>query len=948
MDALTWGRSTPDFGWPETQDHHDGGGHSLGAGGATSAGYPSGNYAMMIGSIGDTGSSIQSGQNGWFSNYWQPRYPSLNYPPGPGSGLSRQSSLDDLTSMETDQVFDYEDRFRVDRRKLENLILGRFEPIKESASDFFLRIGSETGSTVIWPSRLKVGAKSKKDPHIRVGGSEEGVILAKTIILEHLDTKTRRVTMKMDVSYTDHSHIIGKGGNTIRRVMSETGCHIHFPDSNRSNPNEKSNQVSIAGEMEGVEKARARVRELTPLIFTFDLPIVPTVELSLDPNDPFLRAIQDQYNIQLMFRQKQKNFHTTMAVIKGCEWEASRVKEATLMLIDHLCGTSGNTTPTTPVSGGSSSTDISQTSGAFPVTMNMEISPIHHSVVVGKNNINLRVIMQRTNTTILFPDAADPNIPPIRRGSVSITGTIHNVYAARQQLVGSLPLVMMFDMPDNTELIDSEVQKIGEELEVSISIKPKHRQGSKSVLIKAQERSASAIYSARYRLLKVEDFDEEVHVQAEIPETYKVQPIPAHLLQSLGGMNQKRTSGPHSPYLFPPTNPGFFGAGGAQSIPPPPPFHPYLMPAQTPWAGAAAAAAISNVLPPNHPYLQDYALLVLNNITRLQQQQHQHQQLEQQQKKIASSVNLAKVSSVYDPNNNNGWFDGLKNDRDRDILKVDGLAVSDQNSPPIVSPRNSSPVQEGGNLTNNLSQLDLNATISDKMLGMSLEDNDEGLGTTTSNTSSSNLSNIFLDRRLDPARRAPGCEKQVLQKQLMDYDEKRLMAARAVQQSKPCANEPRTPTQIWSGMGFSNSMPESVIREKLAEEAAANKVKAGNGGGLQGINEEQQPACNGDQAQNWFGNSSGTLDALFHPPKSSGVHAAVNNNPNILATDDLPTILSKYGLAKYTDLFLRHEVDLQTFATLTEQDLREIGVQTFGARKKLLLLANKVKQIQEW
>ena len=51
---------------------------------------------------------------------------------------------------------------------------------------------------------------------------------------------------------------------------------------------------------------------------------------------------------------------------------------------------------------------------------------------LGKNNINLRVIMQRTNTTILFPDAADPNIPPIRRGSVSITGTIHNVYAARQ------------------------------------------------------------------------------------------------------------------------------------------------------------------------------------------------------------------------------------------------------------------------------------------------------------------------------------------------------------------------------------------------------------------------------------------------------------------------------------------------------------------------------------
>ena len=86
-----------------------------------------------------------------------------------------------------------------------------------------------------------------------------------------------------------------------------------------------------------------------------------------------------------------------------------------------------------------------------------------------------------------------------RRSRNSIFSLVYHFF---QQLVGSLPLVMMFDMPDNTELIDSEVQKIGEELEVSISIKPKHRQGSKSVLIKAQERSASAIYSARYRLLK--------------------------------------------------------------------------------------------------------------------------------------------------------------------------------------------------------------------------------------------------------------------------------------------------------------------------------------------------------------------------------------------------------------------------------------------------------------
>merc|ERR1719312_894827 len=324
-----------------------------------------------------------------------------------GSGMSRESSREDLNS-ECEQQFDYEQRFRVDRKKLEIMMTNSPE-FGEAAAEFFERIGVETDTCVIWPSRLKIGAKSKKDPHIRVGGrTEEGVMRAKMMISEVLDTSTNsRVTMKMDVSYTDHSHIIGKGGNTIRRVMAETNCHIHFPDSNRSNPNEKSNQVSIAGEMSGVERARARVRELTPLLFNFDLPIVPSFQQAPDTNSPFLRAIQDQYNIQIMFRQKQKNFHTTTVVVKGCEWECSRVKEATLLLMDNLC--TGLAT-------------------SVPVVMLMEVSPQHHATVLGKGNINLKIVMQRTNTVIIFPDAGDPNIPPIKKGSVSISGAIHNVY----------------------------------------------------------------------------------------------------------------------------------------------------------------------------------------------------------------------------------------------------------------------------------------------------------------------------------------------------------------------------------------------------------------------------------------------------------------------------------------------------------------------------------------
>ena len=78
--------------------------------------------------------------------------------------------------------------------------------------------------------------------------------------------QSNRVTLKMEVSYTDHSHIIGRGGNTISRVMEDTRCHVHFPDSNRTNQTEKSNLVTVAGELAGVEKARARVRVIILLL----------------------------------------------------------------------------------------------------------------------------------------------------------------------------------------------------------------------------------------------------------------------------------------------------------------------------------------------------------------------------------------------------------------------------------------------------------------------------------------------------------------------------------------------------------------------------------------------------------------------------------------------------------------------------------------------------------
>lgn len=51
---------------------------------------------------------------------------------------------------------------------------------------------------------------------------------------------------------------------------------------------------------------------------------------------------------------------------------------------------------------------------------------------------------------------------------------------------------------------------------------------------------------------------------------------------------------------------------------------------------------------------------------------------------------------------------------------------------------------------------------------------------------------------------------------------------------------------------------------------------------------------------------------------------------------DLTNLFKKLGLEKYVNVFLQQEVDLQTFSTLTDADLKELGISTFGARRKMV------------
>jgi protein bicaudal C len=74
----------------------------------------------------------------------------------------------------------------------------------------------------------------------------------------------------------------------------------------------------------------------------------------------------------------------------------------------------------------------------------MEITPVQHPFVRAVNDSNVHAIMMNTGAKIIFPDLTDGNIQQIKRSRVYISGEINCVYNARQQLVVSIKLCLLF------------------------------------------------------------------------------------------------------------------------------------------------------------------------------------------------------------------------------------------------------------------------------------------------------------------------------------------------------------------------------------------------------------------------------------------------------------------------------------------------------------------------
>ncbi|KAM6104864.1 LOW QUALITY PROTEIN: protein bicaudal C homolog 1 [Pterocles gutturalis] len=880
-----------------------------------------------------------------------------------------------------------EERFRVDRKKLEAMLQAAAEGRGKSGEDFFQKIMEETNTQIACHPKLKIGAKSKKDPHIKVSGKKENV-KSKEKLMSVLDTKSNRVTLKMDVSHTEHSHVIGKGGNN-KKVMEETGCHIHFPDSNRNNQAEKSNQVSIAGQPAGVESARVRIRELLPLVLTF-VPIAGILQPIPDPNSPTIQHISQTYNISFSFKQRSRMYGATV-IVRGSQNNTSAVKEGTAMLLEHLAGSLAS---------------------AIPVSTQLDIAAQHHLFMMGRNGSNIKHIMQRTGAQIHFPDPSNPQ----KKSTVYLQGTIESVCLARQYLMGCLPLVLMFDMKEEIEVEPQFITQLMEQLDVFISIKPKPKQPSKSVIVKSVERNALNMYEARKCLLGLESSGVII---ASNPSTVScpvglscpgldilssaglgltglgllgptalsvnTSAAPNSLLNTLNSSVsplQSPSSGTPSPTLWA-TSLANTNATGFSAI-------PHLMIPST------AQAALTSILLSGVPNYSQNTPSPPPGLTPVEV----HVNGMQSESKKAPSLNgHVKTSNIkYAALSATSLGENVLSTNHSDpVRQTNTRGASEQ----VAAKSNSA---EGCNdafvevgmprsPSHSANTSDLKQMMSSSKQACAKRQTVELLqGTKNSHlhTAERLLSDAELSASESPVadKKAPGSERaaeraaaaqqnserahlatQPSYVNMQAYEQKKLLATKAMLK-KPVVTEVRTPTNTWSGLGFSKSMPAETIKELRRANHVSYKpsmtttyegsqcLSRSNsrehlGGGSESDNWRDRNGL-GPAAHNEFVSSIGspkrTNKSAEHYLSSSNYMDCISsltgsngcNLNSLFKGSDLPELFSKLGLGKYTDVFQQQEIDLQIL-TLTDQDLKD-GNTTFGARRKMLLAISELNK----
>eukprot|EP00039_Didymoeca_costata_P011748 m.166331 g.166331 ORF g.166331 m.166331 type:complete len:799 (+) comp15276_c0_seq3:279-2675(+) len=178
-------------------------------------------------------------------------------------------------------------------------------------------------------------------------------------------------------------------------------------------------------------------------------------------------------------------------------------------------------------------------------------------------------------------------------------------------------------------------------------------------------------------------------------------------------------------------------------------------------------------------------------------------------------------------------------------------------------------------------------------------------------------------------------------------------------------SQARTPTSYWVGGGLSLSMPEAELKKQLKPpkilgmdtlvESQSVDLRSRRETSPNPISAPSSPlrkSPSSSLSKISAPSPTGSTSTITSPSRLSDLGSKVEGPPDeavvnywsgIQTTSEL---LNKLDLPQYIPQFTEQEVDLATFLTLSDDDLREIGVNTLGARRKLALAIKELQSMR--
>uniref|UniRef100_A0A5S6QZ84 SAM domain-containing protein n=1 Tax=Trichuris muris TaxID=70415 RepID=A0A5S6QZ84_TRIMR len=275
-----------------------------------------------------------------------------------------------------------------------------------------------------------------------------------------------RVVIKIDIPYNEHSYIIGKCGLNTKRVMKNTGCYIHFPDSNRFSNVEKSNIATITGPFNAIEKARKAIRDLAPLLVSVALPSQFAIDSSAAIEQLMERTRENGISINICsdVTSGQRFIAVRTSVAK-----ADTIRRTVALVRDIFCLQEEPTCYTC-----------------------LEILKPAWRRILGQSNENVRWMSNWSGATIFYPRWET------KETTFFICGQLEQLLNARLCLLGFQPMTMTFSWNGNNQNRNNvDLLMLNRKANLSIDIKCENDQQESVVSVTGHEYQATDIYMVR-------------------------------------------------------------------------------------------------------------------------------------------------------------------------------------------------------------------------------------------------------------------------------------------------------------------------------------------------------------------------------------------------------------------------------------------------------------------